>query len=370
MNESRLHIKAWNEAMASTRNRVSMPLSNEVALDEWLKVHWPLLRDTALAEFEQMAASTGLSGRYIDYFIACVLSDHGGGTLRHSLPPEVGSRSDVPTRGVVQEVLFSSDGYYRVTYRPRLERPPGFRWEWVAPPRAFSVAWPNTGYHWPTDKDETLRIASSQNAACEIVLNRVGERLTWFHRQGWAIADRESGQLRDAPVLYDEAVVGRTVQEMLGLPDDVLVVRTYSAIPLVNFAGDTPQVYIRGGALMDRWRQPRVERDPSIDKADDALADKCEKVIQLLAGSLSGSGLIGGRTPTTRPSPGSSRREYAAQQYRKELGKLDHSPTERELWEIRDKVLRRAQRQFPAQEQPFEDEWHRVIDAEKPWLRR
>lgn len=363
MDERRLHLPAWIESVTRVRARVGMPIGNETEIESWLKTHWPMLREAVLEEFQKLAFDTSLPLRYINYFLSCVLSHHDGGTYPHSLPPGL-SLPTLPQRAAaLSGKLFAADGYYRVAYMPHRPKPPGFSWEPATAPRAFSVAWPNTPCAFD---EETLRRARTE------VWERLGEQLTWFIRAGYAFLDTENAEeWRDGWLFYGPGVEDRTPQEVLRLPKHGPVIRTVVAIPVVLFPNEAYGIELRGGALIDVWRQPMVERDPAIDKQDREYAERCEKVIRFLAAGPLLPGLGRGRLPSTAPAPGSGYQRYVEEQYREELKKWNHRPPNRELKRMRKTVLRRAQRQFsPEFRQELKPGWYAAIEAEKPWQRR
>ncbi|MDI6894845.1 MAG: hypothetical protein QME70_09620 [Bacillota bacterium] len=364
MDEGRIHTPLWTQAVEGLRKRFNMPIGPEHAIEVWLGENWPAFREAALKEYEELALAERLPLRYLNYFLSCVLSHHHGGTFPHSLPPErFRFNTSPPSMAAVQGSFYSADGYYRVEYIPRRgPAPEEFAWEPVAAPRGFGVAWPNTLY---VEVDNTaLDMASAE------VEQRLGEKLTWRLRPGYAY--RLHDQWWDAPLLYGPAVAGRTVREVLGLPPDVPVVEGVAPIPEVVLGDDISVLDIQGGAPMDQWRQPRVEKDPTIDKQDNELAERCEKVIRFLAGNPALSGfLVGGRPRSVLRPPGAAYEEYVRNEYRRELAKFRNQPPKDKLVKIRKRVLKRAERLFPPEDRtPLPTDWFKAVEDDKPWKGR
>ena len=372
MDERRLHLPPWNEAVSRVRKKAGMPLGTEAEIDCWLESNLEALREAALDEFRELSMSIHLPLRYLNYFTACVLSHHDGGTFPHSLPLKAFFPVIPQREATLKGGFFTSDGYYRVNYSPRRPRPPGTSWEPVAPPRAFSIAWPNTPWRFamhPCEADwEVLEKISRE------VKERINEKIMWFIRPGYIFLDEREGEerWRDGWLfLGGPGVAGRPIQDLLGLSKETPVMPTITPVPVVLLGGDVVWPDIRGGALIDSWRQPMVERDPVIDKKDQELADRCEKVVRFIAGNPALSGIAGGRPPVAIPTPDGEYQKYVEEMYRGELQGLIDPPRQSTLRRIRKRVLRRAERHFPPERRgPLKPGWHLAIEAEKPWRRR
>ncbi len=354
--EARIHTRAWVQAVEEVRRLTSMPASNEREIEEWLEANREVFKQVVVAAYRDLAWLVGLSARYLDYFVSCVLSHHDGGTFHHSLPNWLAPG--------LESALGSPDGYYRVVCSPRRPATPeNMTWDAHPLPCAFSVAWPNIGY--VGQPDETAM------SCCEyLVRKRIGERLEWFLRNGYAYLDpHQEGQWRDAPLLCGEGVHDKTIQEVLGIPADTLVVPTWTPIPYLYLENYEYRFNIRGGAPIDPLARPRVERDPGIDPDDERLASRCNEMLRLLVAAPAISGAFGGRPVSTQPTPGADKETYARQQYVTELAKLRDTPTESKLFELRKRVTRRAERQFPGAPE-LKPGWGREVERQEPWVRR
>ena len=308
MDEALLHSASWNAAVVAIRERVGLPTGPEAALDEWLTTHRDPLQDAVVDAFTEVGTTEGLSLRYLNYFLACVLSHHDGGPQHHSGPHNIWFTTTPASRAALRGDLTAADGYYRITYAPWRAPAPGMCWKPRTAPRAFSVAWPNTPF--AALYDGALAEARAR------VASQLHEPLGWFVVQGWAYGPADDFDAwqdgRRLLIPPDSPLAGKSYAELLGLRPDLLAADTVVPIPFLSLPGsgrgapDQVALYFRGGAGFDEWRRPRVERDPSIDKVDRALADRCEAMLRCVVGHPSVTRVHGGRPRLSAPAPGGS----------------------------------------------------------------
>lgn len=352
MDENRLHTSVWVELVNGVRREVGFPLATEAEIEAWLSANRDRLAVAVTKAYTDLAQVTGLSLRYMDYFYSCVLSHHHGGTIPHSVPPDH-----------VPGVPFRRDGYYRVMYEPYRSQETGFNWKPVSPPRAFTVAWPN--------EPCAVLYRDVIDQVTKEVWERFGEKLHWFYRTGYAFgSSNDLDDWQDGPLLFGPGVAGKSPLQVLNLSPNTSVMRTVVPIPIVGLPGDNFWIGFGGGATFDRWRRPRVERDPIIDKEDRKRAARCQRVLEFIAGNPFLSGSLGGRPKKVTPAPGAAYEDYVKDQYRRELSKERDMPSPRRRRQIRKRVLRRAERHFPGVTHDLPQDWYLAVEGEQPWRRK
>jgi hypothetical protein len=198
------------------------------------------------------------------------------------------------------------------------------------------------------------------------------EGITWFMRYGYAFRKSpQDDQWWDSWLFYGPGVAERPVHEVLGLLGTAEVLRTMCAIPVLTLPNKSYQIYLRGGAPIDSWRQPHIETDPTIDKYDRQLADRCEKVMAFLGGNPVVAGRMVGRPAEPRSTPTVSYREFVAQEYRKECQAFGGPPRPGLRRALKDAVRKRAEKLYPPEMRtPLPRNWHEPIEAEKPWKKK
>jgi len=140
---------------------------------------------------------------------------------------------------------------------------------------------------WPN-----MQLVKIYNNALIYFKNKVkeyfGEHVTWLGRQGYAFKYKNDGPWIDGPLLKagkNSKFYGKSYKKILGLQNNVPIVNTISIIPYVVFIGNYVKWDLHGGAIIDEWRDPYVKRDPNIIGKDKELADRYEKVLQIIKGN-------------------------------------------------------------------------------------
>lgn len=368
MDEALLHSSSWQAAVVRLRAEVGLPIGTEAVLDEWLVRHRDPLRDGVVKAFSAVATTEGLSLRYLNYFLACVLSHHDGGPQHHSGPDNVWFTTSPPSRAALRGDVTAADGYYRVTYAPWRASAEGMRWEPRTAPRAFSVAWPNEPY--VSVDPEALEEARAR------VREELGEGLSWALIGGWAYGPADDFDAwQDGRRLLlppDSPLAGKSYAELLGLRPDLVTLDSVVPVPFLTLPGaglgppDRVAVNFRSGAGFDDWRNPRVERDPSIDKMDRTLANRCEAMLQCVAGHPVLRRARGGAKRLPAPAPGGSFVSHLEELLRDRLRDEHAGLRDEAVRRITRSVERQVRREWTAQGQtpptaPLRTWWRAIV---------
>lgn len=355
--EARIHTPEWRVAVEQCRERLHLPLGDEATLNKWLL---EVGRDAVVSSigdgYQVLRAEQHLSARFLQYFAACVLSHHGGGTHPHSLP------EDLLGPNCLREPGRHPDPFFRHWFRPQLRPLGSGRWEPVAPPLGFEMCWP---------KLPLLQFIQDPSGEVEgprfhITLNAPGN-WSWEVIQNYVIFFPD-GRVVDGPYLYGPAIAGKTPEEILDLPAGARAAATRAVVPLAVVPGLIHAGSLGPGAVLE-WAEPFVKRDLMLEPTERRLAEQAEQSMERLWLSRGQQSRAPGRPRAdTGPAPGASYAQRVRALYEEALRSEHYAPTDPRRAELRAQARRKAQREFPdpsARDKLPRHWWQAVDEADR-----
>ena len=429
MDEKRLHTPGFIEAVGAARTELTMPQASEPEMDEWLRqVGWDHVRAVVTEKFDRLRGSAGhLPTRYLPYFCSCVLSDHGGGTSAHTLPP--GFWDDAPPLTTGKRRV----GYYAFWYfrRPRLRD--GFGWRPVDLPTSFEVRWPKTDWRPRTtaspnpalvaEWEEKLGALKARlqhylphdlrgkiamylnyipgvrfraadgiwydrpvvigaNAALQYQLSGMDSPLRvpyelkgQSHDSRWGTGDVFAARI-DGPQFAEPEWVRMSARRGppgVSLPEPEGGIQpTWTPVLLPRFPDFGIDCELAGGVELGETEDPQVVRDGELDAEDQTMARICERALTLVWRDPQLRNV--GRSPQRDQVPGTPFLQRLVENYRavlsKKLDRLD-KPSRETLTRLRKQAEQNTRREFrDRRHDPAPRGWGRDVEREQPWKRR
>lgn len=415
---ARVHSPDWLAAAQAVRSELQFPLGTEQEIEEWLTSQGPARVLARVADgFAGLRTPAGrYPRRYFPYFLACVLSDHPGGTVAHTLPPEL-AVIDPPFRASDRRV-----DYYTLWYFPEPAAQDGHRWVSIAPPAAFELHWPKTDWYPRRGEDPD----PDQRKAWDERVNEVQQRtfaalgntrskefgFQQVYLPGWRYRTR-SGERWDLPVrvarppklkyrvqgqpeseepmAYDgqrwslrrgpqslvaapidsptflrpgsvQFTVTPSVNLAALLPLDGPIIPTWTPIIVPYFQHVAMGIEIAGGSLLGDLLDPVVVLDPNADAGDREKAHICELMSEAawtarqLVWRRGGQPRVGGNYPGQDPL------ERATQILRSLLADEPYTPSKERMVKLAKRAARQVEREFAGQDRaPLPRRWWRGI---------
>lgn len=420
MDEGRLHTAAWRAAVERARRDLAMPEAGEAEMEAWIAQAGPQrVLAVAAAGFESLRTPDGhVPARYFSYFLGCMLSHHGGGTVSHTAPAVL-LHVDPPFHSLPRRL-----DYYLLWYVPYAPPADGHRWRLIAPPAGFEVHWPKSdwcprrgpdpdpeqreawarrftavkkalvaatpeawrdkvallepllaGHRYQTQAGQwwdelvrihaaqpsvTFRVGTAPQAAAALAAD--GER--WSRRDGRtaALIAPITGHDFDRP--GEVALLHSPASDVVPPLPAGPVLPSWTALLVPSFREYSAAFQIAGGSVIGDLPDPAVILDPNADEEDREMARLCQVVLAHAWVMRDLVWAIGGRPRKGPPVPGQTYLERLRELYATFLRECRDAPDATRRQRVRRRALRQAQREFQAvgHAQPPR-EWYQDIDA-------
>lgn len=404
MEEARMHTAAWRAAVERARRDMAMPEAREDELEAWVAQTGPQrVLAVAAAAFDSLRTPQGhMPARYFSYFLGCMLSHHGGGTVPHTAPAAL-LEVDPPFHTLLRRL-----DYYLVWYVPYAPPAEGHRWRLIGPPAGFEVHWPKSDWcpRRGPDPDPEQQMAWARRfaavkkelvaAAPEAWRDKValmqpllpGRRYQTQSGQWWDASVRittaqasvkfrvGSGPEGEAPLASGghrwsrrngraEVLLAPITGQNFGRPGQVALVggpspdvglpapagpalASWTAVLLPSFRDYSVAVQFGGGSVIGDLLDPAVILDPNADEEDREMARLCQVVLAHAWVMRELVWAIGGRPRKGPPVPGQTYLERVRELYATFLSECRDAPDATRRQSLRRRALRQAQREFQA----------------------